>query len=409
MALAKSSQRLASTTHKPRSGVPVVRVAAASGKSAGLTSLTIAASIIAAAPVRAAQEPVVDSAVDSVVVAIKAAGEVIKAGVTAAQAGIQVLKEGYDIAAPIVEKAYKVASPIVGQAIKATVDAASPAIKAALPSIQDGLQSTGFNPGVVTDATSAVTQRASTAVSTATPFLTKVLQVVSGAGPVTLAEYALGLAALTYLVPLLLGGLGGSFRGFAGEVAPAAALDSLANESDVLLIDIRSSKEKEASGVPDLPTSAASKALEVEYASTDDKRLRALLRDPTAMEAQITALQLNWQEPALLDTPRRPHPVVTATPAAGLQVAALKKISKGTKLVLLDRYGPAARTVAKELGRRGYGKVFVVSGGFDGRGGWVQSKLQIKPAASVVNAAPPSLASTVFARTTRALPAPKSA
>ncbi|KAL6758560.1 rhodanese-like Ca-sensing receptor [Haematococcus lacustris] len=381
MALAKSSQRLASTTHKPRSGVPVVRVAAASGKSAGLNSLTIAASIIAAAPVRAAQEPVVDSAVDSVVVAIKAAGEVIKAGVTAAQAGIQVLKEGYDIAAPIVEKAYKVASPIVGQAIKATVDAASPAIKAALPSIQDGLQSTGFNPGVVTDATSAVTQRASTAVSTATPFLTKVLQVVSGAGPVTLAEYALGLAALTYLVPLLLGGLGGSFRGFAGEVAPAAALDSLANESDVLLIDIRSSKEKEASGVPDLPTSAASKALEVEYASTDDKRLRALLRDPTAMEAQITALQ----------------------------VAALKKISKGTKLVLLDRYGPAARTVAKELGRRGYGKVFVVSGGFDGRGGWVQSKLQIKPAASVVNAAPPSLASTVFARTTRALPAPKSA
>ncbi|KAJ9529986.1 hypothetical protein QJQ45_023226 [Haematococcus lacustris] len=343
MALAKSSQRLASTTHKPRSGVPVVRVAAAS--------------------------------------ALQAAGEVIKAGVTAAQAGVQVLKEGYDIAAPIVEKAYKVASPIVGQAIKATVDAASPAIKAALPSIQDGLQSTGFTPGVVTDATSAVTQRASTAVSTATPFLTKVLQVVSGAGPVTLAEYALGLAALTYLVPLLLGGLGGSFRGFAGEVAPAAALDSLANESDVLLIDIRSSKEKEASGVPDLPTSAASKALEVEYASTDDKRLRALLRDPTAMEAQITALQ----------------------------VAALKKISKGTKLVLLDRYGPAARTVAKELGRRGYGKVFVVSGGFDGRGGWVQSKLQIKPAASVVNAAPPSLASTVFARTTRALPAPKSA
>ncbi len=40
-----------------------------------------------------------------------------------------------------------------------------------------------------------------------------------------------------------------------------------------------------------------------------------------------------------------------------LQVAALKKVGKGTKLVLLDRYGPAARTVAKELSRKGYSKV----------------------------------------------------
>ncbi|GFH18619.1 HATPase_c domain-containing protein, partial [Haematococcus lacustris] len=76
-------------------------------------------------------------------------------------------------------------------------------------------------------------------------------------------------------------------------------------------------------------------------------------------------------------------------------VSALKRINKGTKVVLLDRYGPAARTVAKELGRKGYTKVFVVAGGFDGRGGWVQSKLQIKPAASVMNAAPPSFSKTV--------------
>lgn len=48
-----------------------------------------------------------------------------------------------------------------------------------------------------------------------------------------------------------------------------------------------------------------------------------------------------------------------------LQIAALKKINKGSKVVLLDRYGPAARIVAKELGRKGYGKVYVIGGGCD--------------------------------------------
>ena len=43
-------------------------------------------------------------------------------------------------------------------------------------------------------------------------------------------------------------------------------------------------------------------------------------------------------------------------------------------------------------------QVYVVSGGFDGRGGWVQSKLQIKPAAASFSTQPPQFARTsVFA------------
>lgn len=82
------------------------------------------------------------------------------------------------------------------------------------------------------------------------------------------------------------------YRGFAGELAAAAALDSLVNEGNVVLIDIRTSKEKEGSGIPDLPSAANGKSLEVEYAITEDKRLRGQLRDPAAIEAQITALQV---------------------------------------------------------------------------------------------------------------------
>lgn len=45
-----------------------------------------------------------------------------------------------------------------------------------------------------------------------------------------------------------------------------------------------------------------------------------------------------------------------------LQIAALKRIGRGSKVVLLDRFGNVSKAVAKELSRRGFGRVFVVSG-----------------------------------------------
>jgi rhodanese-related sulfurtransferase len=45
-----------------------------------------------------------------------------------------------------------------------------------------------------------------------------------------------------------------------------------------------------------------------------------------------------------------------------LQIAALKRIGRGSKVILLDRFGNVSKAVAKELSRRGFGRVFVVSG-----------------------------------------------
>ena len=58
-----------------------------------------------------------------------------------------------------------------------------------------------------------------------------------------------------------------------------------------------------------------------------------------------------------------------------LQIAALKKVSKGTRILLLDRNGGGAKAIARELTRRGFRKAFVVQGGFSG---WTSSKLQTK-------------------------------
>jgi hypothetical protein len=45
-------------------------------------------------------------------------------------------------------------------------------------------------------------------------------------------------------------------------------------------------------------------------------------------------------------------PQVTA-----LQIAALKRVSGGSRIVLMDKNGGQAQTIAKELARRGFGKV----------------------------------------------------
>jgi hypothetical protein len=49
-------------------------------------------------------------------------------------------------------------------------------------------------------------------------------------------------------------------------------------------------REKEASGLADVPGGAKGKLLEVEFAFTEDKKLRGQLRDANAIEAQVRRL-----------------------------------------------------------------------------------------------------------------------
>lgn len=63
-----------------------------------------------------------------------------------------------------------------------------------------------------------------------------------------------------------------------------------------------------------------------------------------------------------------------------IQIAALKKVKKGTRVLLLDKNGGVAKDVAKGLNARGYKKVYVIDGGFNG---WTSSKLQTRGSSSV--------------------------
>lgn len=334
--------------------------------------------LLSAAPAVAAESDSVDTTINTVIGAVRATGELVKSGITGVQAGVQVLKEGYEVAAPVIKQGYDVVLPVVTQAAKTAGDLAAPAIQSAAPALSNTVRDIVGGSGVdLSSASSAVSsglKTASAAATTATPVVNGLVNLLTTTDPTTLGEVALGAVAIFYLAP----GLAGVFKGYKGELSAASALDAVVTEPNVVLVDIRSYKEKESSGVPDVPGSASSKVIEVEFAALEDKRLRSQLKDPNFIEAQTTALQ----------------------------ISSLKRIGKGTKVLLLDRYGNNATAVAKELAKKGYGQVFLVSGGFDGRAGWIQSKLQIKPFTSLAFAAAGTGGRT-GTRSTRALPAPK--
>ncbi|GFR43580.1 hypothetical protein Agub_g4677 [Astrephomene gubernaculifera] len=353
------------------------KIAAPKTLSVGLLASSV---LLQASAARAAEADQLDSTVDTVIGAVKATGEVVKAGLTTLQSGVQVIKEGYEVAAPYAKQAVDTVAPVVVDAAKKTVELTQPALEAAAPAISntvtDVLQSTGLDLSAVSRTAGSVTQAAGSAVSAASPLLRRGLEFLAASDPVTLGEYALGAVALYFITPALFGAM----RGYAGELTAAVALDTVVNDASSVLIDIRPAREKEASGVPDVPGAAANKVLEVEFAALEDKKLRSQLKDPGYIESQTTALQ----------------------------IAALRRINTASKIILLDRYGPNAEAVARELAKKGYGRVFVVSGGFDGRAGWIQSKLQIKPfTATSLTFAAPSFGRSGSTTSTRRLPAPR--
>ena len=188
------------------------------------------------------------------------------------------------------------------------------------------------------------------AVATAKPLFESLVTFITTSPPTILAETAVGLVAAYYLLPPVLKASVGLLRGYAGDVSPPAALDALATQGNAVMVDIRSARDKEQSGIPDLPNSG--KLVELEYASIDDRKLRGQLRDIQGLEMKITAMQ----------------------------VAALKRLSKGAHLYLMDKNGGVAKAVARELAGRGFGKVFVINGGFSG---WQRDRLGTKLGASV--------------------------
>ncbi|KAK9797734.1 hypothetical protein WJX73_002375 [Symbiochloris irregularis] len=314
----------------------------------------------------------VDSAVSGAIDLIKGAGNLAKSGVDSAAVGAGYAKQAYDKVSPALSDAARTATPIVKSAAKTAGDIAGPIIQSVKPvvsgavgQVESFLSAQGLNSQAIVGTAKEAQGKAEGVYNTAQPQIQPAVRFLQTSSPTQLAEYALGLVAFYYLGPPVLRLFFGGLRGYRGEISPAAALDTASREGNCLIVDIRSQREKESAGVPDLPFGG--RLVECEYASVGDRRLRGQLRNVGDIERKVTVLE----------------------------IASLKRVGKGTKILLLDSNGGTSKRIARDLGGRGFRNVFVVAGGF---GGWTGQKLQTKGSSTVSS---PEILSPFFGGTQR--------
>ncbi|BBH04060.1 calcium sensing receptor [Prunus dulcis] len=225
---------------------------------------------------------------------------------------------------------------------------ASPTISEVSKKAQEAIQSSGFDTQPVLGAAKTVADAAgqtTKVIEEAKPIASSTIQTISSADPIVIAGTA-GALFLTYLLlPPIWSALSFSLRGYKGSLTPAQTLD-LISTKNYLLIDIRPEKDKDKAGIPRLPSSAKSKMIAIPLEELPSK-LRGLVRNAKKVEAEIAALKISF----------------------------LKKVNKGSNIVILDSYSDSGKIVARALTSLGFKKCWTVADGFSGSKGWLQSRL----------------------------------
>lgn len=300
-------------------------------------------------------EKQVGSVVEGLRAAVGATNQLVDSGKAALDQALPVVKQGLDSAAPIVQKGIQYISPIVEEGVKI----GEPAVKDATVEVSKLLKEQGLDVDAVTkgakqgvDAAVSVGKEAYTV---SKPLTTKFYEFVTTTEPTLLIEYTLGALALYYLAPPVLKAASAAARGYEGDASAAQVLDWIIEDGNTVLIDMRRKQDKEAMGIPDVGGAAGRRIIEVPLYTTD-KNIRGLLRDPDGVERQITALK----------------------------IGSLKGVSKGKRIVIMDKDGRLAKKVAKELSKRGFKNVYVMKGGFNY--GWFSARLGVRKILSVTSA-----------------------
>lgn len=255
-------------------------------------------------------DSVVDSTVDIVVVGAKTTGDAVKQGIDVAGQGLSYVEQALSKVSPAVEGAKKVLGPIVGDVVEKSkpiasslLEQANKSVSSAGPQVEKLLQDVGVSGEVIRGAENGIGK----AIQVSKPVASSVVEFVTTTPPLLLAEYSAAGALVYLLAPSILSFGISVARGYAGEVSPAAALDKLASDSSSFILDIRTRREKESSGVPNVREKK--QYIEIEFASIEDGKLRKVLKDVPALESTITSLQ----------------------------IAAIKKLSKKSVLYIMDK------------------------------------------------------------------------
>ncbi|XP_023926645.1 calcium sensing receptor, chloroplastic isoform X2 [Quercus suber] len=248
-----------------------------------------------------------------------------------------VLKPGIEAAVPIVkqtgEQALKVASPAISEASKKA---------------QEAIESTGFDTQPVLSAAKTVAdaaQKTTKVIEEARPIASSTIDTISSSDPIVIVGTAGALFLVYLLLPPIWSAISYNLRGYKGELTPAQTLDLISTKNH-LMIDIRSDKDKDKAGIPRLPSSAKNRMIAIPLEELPSK-LKGLVRNAKKVEAEIAALKISY----------------------------LKKINKGSNIVIMDSYSDSAKLVARALTNLGFKNCWTVVDGFSGSRGWLQSRL----------------------------------
>ncbi|KAI5416469.1 calcium sensing receptor, chloroplastic [Lathyrus oleraceus] len=248
-----------------------------------------------------------------------------------------VLKPGFDTALPIVQQAGEEALKI-----------ASPAFSEASRKAQEALQSSGVDTQPVFTAAKTVAdaaQQTTKVIEGAKPIASSTMETITSSDPTVIAGTAGALFVAYLLFPPIWSVISFNLRGYKGDLTPAQTLDMLCTQN-YILIDVRTEKDKDKAGIPRLPSSAKNKMVAIPLEEVPSK-IKGLVRNVKRVEAEIAALKISY----------------------------LKKINKGSNVVILDSYSDSAKTVARTLTRLGFKNSWIVGDGFSGGRGWLQSRL----------------------------------
>ncbi|XP_064982053.1 calcium sensing receptor, chloroplastic-like [Musa acuminata AAA Group] len=249
----------------------------------------------------------------------------------------ETLKPGVDAALPILQSASKEALKI-----------ASPVVSDASKQAKEALQSVGVDPSPVLTAAQTIAdaaQQTTKIIEGAKPLASATVEKITSSSPSVVVVTAGALFVGYLLLPPIWSTISFNFRGYKGNLSPAQALDVITAQN-YLMIDIRSEKDKNKAGVPRLPSNAKNKMISVPLEELPSK-IKGLVRSSKKVEADIAALKISY----------------------------LKKINKGSNIVIMDSYSDIAKLVARTLTSLGFKNCWIVTDGFSGGKGWLQSRL----------------------------------
>ncbi|GJM86718.1 hypothetical protein PR202_ga02605 [Eleusine coracana subsp. coracana] len=322
---------------KPTARSSARRAPADAAASVAVAAVAASSAVLAATPAAHAAALSKEDVAGSINKVVDTVDQVIDVGGKVAEQSAGVLKA--------LGEAVKPALPVLKSAGDEAIKLAAPVVSGASKQATEALQGAGIDPAPVVSAAKTAAEQSTKVIDAAKPIASATVETIASLAP---GDYvvAAGAAVLAYiLLPPIWSLVSVSLRGYKGDLTAAQALDKVTSQ-DYVLIDVRSDKDKAKAGVPQLPSNAKNRLISVPLEDLPSK-LKGMVRNAKRAEAEITALKISY----------------------------LKRIGKGSNVIIMDSYSDSAKIVARTLSSVGFNNCWVMSGGFSGRKGWAQSRL----------------------------------